>query len=97
MKWWTRVTALSQLSFIWQAKDTTPSRHEGGPIPKDVKRIIWLNFGSAFYVFFPPPPEPVLCKLGWPKSRMLVSPEVLTPVHGLSLAPLSRAFLLFVF
>ena len=24
----------------------------------------WPNFGSSFYVVFPPPPEPALCKLG---------------------------------
>ena len=34
LKRWTSVTAQLQLSFIWQAKDSTPSRHEGGPTPK---------------------------------------------------------------
>ena len=38
LKWWTSVTAQLQLSSIWQAKDTTPSRPEGKPTPKDVKR-----------------------------------------------------------
>ena len=34
--------------------------------PKDVKRSPQPNFSSSFYMFFPPPPEPVLCKLGYP-------------------------------
>ena len=34
LKWWTSITAQLQLSFIWQAKDSTSSRHEGGPTPK---------------------------------------------------------------
>ena len=50
-----------------------PKRHEG-------KRSTLLNFGSSFYVFFPPPPEPALCKLGHP-GGLFVLPEVLTLVQ----------------
>ena len=32
--------------------------------PKEAKRRERLNFGSSFYMFFSPPPEPALCKLG---------------------------------
>ena len=46
-----------QLSFIWQAKENTSSRHEGGPT-----QTIWReqkpNFGSCFYVCSPSPDLP---------------------------------------
>ena len=48
LKWWTSVTGQLQLSFIWQAKENTSSRCEGGLSQK--KR--GLNFGSSFYIFF---------------------------------------------
>ena len=35
LKWQTSVTAQLQLSFIWPAKESTPSRPEGGPTPKE--------------------------------------------------------------
>ena len=35
LKWWTSVIALLQLSFIWQAKENTSLRCEGGPIQKE--------------------------------------------------------------
>ena len=53
-----------QLSFTWQAKENTPSRLEDGLTQKTEKRGLRLNFGSSFYVFFPPLPEPALCKVG---------------------------------
>ena len=34
---------------------------------------------APLFMFFSPPPEPVLCKLGWP-GGLFVLPEVLTPV-----------------
>ena len=37
-----------QLSFIWQAKENTSSRHDGG-LPK---RREGLNLGSSFYMGF---------------------------------------------
>lgn len=43
---WTGVTALLQFSFIWQEKDSTSLRHEGGPTQKGR-----LNPGSSFYMF----------------------------------------------
>ena len=61
-----------QLSFIWQAKESTSSKHEGRPTPKtwSVERVEQrsegLYFDSSFYMFFPPPLEPALCKLGEP-------------------------------
>ena len=35
LKWWTSVTVQLRLSFIWQAKDSTLSRHESGLTPKE--------------------------------------------------------------
>ena len=59
-----------QLSFIWQAKENTSLRREGGqPKRHEKKREEQrrekesLNFGSSLYVFSPPL-EPALCKLG---------------------------------
>ena len=46
LKQWTSVTALLQFSFIWQVKDSTSLRHEGGPTQKGR-----LNLGSSFYMF----------------------------------------------
>ena len=47
LKWQTCVTARLQLSFIWQAKDSTSSRREGGLTQKGER----LNLGSSFYMF----------------------------------------------
>ena len=49
-------------SFIWQTKDSIPSRHEGGLTPKE--RLSWL---PPFIHLSPPHLEPALCKLGWPR------------------------------
>ena len=48
----TSVTARLQLSFIWQAKENTSSRREGGPTQKKRREVPLLNFGSSFYMFF---------------------------------------------
>ena len=54
-----------QLSFIWQAKENTSSRHEGRPTQKTLREESQrLNFGSTFYGFFSSSPEPALGKLG---------------------------------
>ena len=88
------VTAWLQLSFIWQTKESTSSRHEGGPTQKKHREEREsLNFGSSFYLFFfSPPPEPALCKLGYPRG-LFVLPEVLRP----SFILFSWAFSFFVF
>ena len=53
-----------QLSFIWQAKENTSLRYEGGPTQKMQREEkppaeIWL----LFLYDLSPPPEPALCKL----------------------------------
>ena len=65
--------------------------------PKDSKRreAPGSIFGSSFYVLSPPP-EPTLCKSGWP-GGMFVLPEVLPLVLGPSFVLFSRAFPFFVF
>ena len=60
LKQWTSVTARLQLSFIWQAKENTFSRCQGGPTPKRRVAQFWLLFLNVF----PLPPKPALCKLG---------------------------------
>ena len=58
-----------QLSFIWQAKKNTSSRHEGGRTEiRKMKRSSSSIFAPLFiyiyiYFFFPPPAEPAVCKL----------------------------------
>ena len=47
LKWQTCVTARLQVSFIWQAKDSTSSRREGGLTQKGER----LNPGSSFCMF----------------------------------------------
>ena len=47
LKWKTSVTALLQLSFIQQAKKSTPSRHKGGLIAKKRPRSA---LASSFYL-----------------------------------------------
>ena len=58
-----------QLTFVWQAKENTSSRREGGPTQKTLREgRPWLNLTPLFICFFfffsPPPPESALCKLG---------------------------------
>ena len=48
LKWQTSVTALLQLSFIWQAKDSTPLRHVGRPTPKGRPQSV---LASSSYMF----------------------------------------------
>ena len=44
LKWQTSVTALLQISFIWQAKENTFLRREGGPTQKRWVAQFWLLF-----------------------------------------------------
>ena len=53
LKQWTSVTAQLQLSFIWQAKKNTSSRHEGNT--EEAKKEERLNFASSFLYAFSPP------------------------------------------
>ena len=97
-----------QLSFSWQAKENASlrcedrptqktQREDRGPDPKQGKeRGPWLNFGSSFYMFFSPPPDPALCKLGQP-GRLFVLPKALTLVLEPSFVLFSWAFSFFVF
>ena len=48
LKWQTSVIALLQLSFIQQAKDSTPLRHEGGLTQKERPQSV---LASSFYSF----------------------------------------------
>ena len=49
-----------QLSFIWQAKENTSSRYEGGPTQKNHRAQFWVLFLNVVS----PPLECALCKLG---------------------------------
>ena len=74
------------LSFIWQAKKNTFSRHEG----RLTQNTSWLNFGSSYDIFSSIPLEPLLHKLVWPRG-LFVSPEVPTLVSRPSFVPFSWA------
>ena len=54
------------------------------------------SFGSSFYMFHPPLPGPVLCKLGQP-GVLFVLPKVLTLVLEPSFVLFSWAFLFLIF
>ena len=70
LKWQTTVTACLQLSFTWQAKDSTPLRQEGGSTPKKRPQSILT---STFYTLVPPLSMSYV-------GELFASPEVLTPV-----------------
>ena len=92
LKQQTSVTVWLQLSFIWQAKENTSSRHEGRLTQKSRRAQFWL---LLLYVSSPPP-EPALCRLGWP-GGLFVSPEVLTSVFGPAFVSFLWASPFFVF
>ena len=54
-------SSVTAQSFIWQAKESTPSRCEGGLTPKETLSSV---LASSFYSFVSSSPEPVLCKSG---------------------------------
>ena len=77
LKWWTSITAQLQLSFIWQAKDSTPWRCEGGRPQRTGLNPSWL---------------PPFIRLSPPLSMsyvggLFVLPEVLTPALRFSFVP----------
>ena len=88
----TRVTAWLQLkSFIQQAKDSTSSRHEGGPDQRRGLSPSWLY--SCIYSFA----SSLLSLLyagGLAKKGVCLFhlTSSLAPVHGYSFVPFSRAF-----
>ena len=87
----TSVTAWLQLkSFIQQAKDSTSSRHEGGPNPKERPQSFLALFLHLFICLLPA--EPALCRWASQEGGVFVASDVLTPVHGYSFVPFSRAF-----
>ena len=63
LKWWTSVTAWLHLSFIWQAKASTPSRCEGRPAQRRGPPPLASSWLPPC-VFCLLPAEPALCKLG---------------------------------
>ena len=86
LKQLTSVTAWLQHSFIWQAKNNTPSRHEGGPTPKERPQSV---LASSFYPFVSSPPLACLMQIGLAKKEACL-------VH-LKFSLLSMDFLLFHF
>ena len=69
-------------------------RSEGGPTQKTKRGSNPSKLSPCIH--FSSPPEPVLCKLGYP-GGLFVLPEVLTLVLGPSLVLFSQAFPFFVF
>ena len=82
-------------SFIWQTKDSTLWRCEGGQTPKKRPQPI---LAPSFYTFLsspPPQPHPAASHMQIRSSQeggMFVSPEVLTPVRGYFLCSLFVGF-----
>ena len=66
----------SSILFGKQRKIHPRGVRAGLPKRHGEKRSPQLNFGSSFYMFFYPHPEPALCKLGQP-GGLFVLPEVL--------------------
>ena len=77
-------------SFIQQAKESTPSRREGGLISKERPQSV---LDSSFHMFVSYP-SLSLPHANWASQEggMFVSPEVLTLVHGFSFVPFLQAF-----
>ena len=71
-----------QLSFIWQAKENTSSRCEGGWTQKTWgEERPTAQFWLLLLYVFSPPSEPALCKLNYP-GVLFVLPEVLSMALG---------------
>ena len=80
-------SSVTAQSFIWQTKDSTPWRHEGGLTPKERLPSV---LASSFHTFCLLPTDPA----NWASQEggMFVSSEVLTLVCGFSFVPLLQAF-----
>ena len=77
-------------SFIWQTKDSTPSRHEGRPTPKG-EASICLGFLLLYICLFHTLSLPCANWCGQ-EVGVLVSLEALIPVCGFSFVPFSQVF-----
>ena len=86
LKCWTNVTSQLQLSFIWQAKDSTLLRHKGGPTPKERSQSVLASF---FYTFVSSPSWACTMQLGLAKKGVCL--------FHLKFSLLSVDFLLFHF
>ena len=85
LKWWTGVTALLQLSFIWQAKEVWGQADAEGETS--------IVLASSFYTFVSSLPWACSIPIGLAKKGVcFFSPEVLTPIHGFSFVLSSQAF-----
>ena len=91
LKWQTSVAALLQLSFIGQAKKSTPLKHEGGPTQKERPQSVLAS--SFLFIHLLLPLSLPYANWGRQEGGMFVSPEALTPVCGFSSVPFSHAFL----
>lgn len=90
LKWQTSVTALLQLTFIQQAKDSTPSRYEGGPPLKEKPPYI---LASSFYTFVSSTPWAYPMQIWLAKKGMyLFHLKLSLWVHGFSFVPFSGAY-----
>ena len=90
LKQQTSVTDPLKLSFIWQAKDSTPSRHEGRLTPEEKPQSV---LASSFYTFVSSPTLN-LPYANWASQEwgMFVSPEVLIPACVFSFILFSLTF-----
>ena len=68
--------------LIQQAKDSTPARQEGRPTPKERPQSVLTS--SFFYSFVSSPLSVPYANWASQEAGMSVSPEVLTPVHRVS-------------
>ena len=88
LKEWTSVTARLQLSFIQQAKESTPYRCDGGLTQKEGPQSIL----DSSYSFVSLPLSLHYANWASQEGDVFVSCEVFTPVHRFSFVPFSQAF-----
>ena len=89
LKWRASVTALLQLSFTWQAKDSSLLRHEGRLIQKERPQSI---LASSFYSFVSSRLSRTYANWANQEAGVLDSPEGLTPVCRFSFVSFLQAF-----
>ena len=80
-----------QLSFIEQAKKSTPVRQEGGPTQKERPQSVLAS--SFLFIHLLLPLSLPYANWGRQEGGMFVSPEALTPVCGFSSVQFLQAFL----